>query len=120
MSSGRGFGGGSGLAGAGSMRMNCGCTLKLPIVTPCVSTQKNPACSSTISARNHAREELKACSGGKAFTVIADIECSPRTLVVNDECSAEGLDVVREVAVSADLAQTIRSANVRRVGGREQ
>ena len=50
----------------------------LPNVTPWVSTQKKPACSSTISARNQPREELKAWSGGKAFSVVADIDCSPR------------------------------------------
>jgi hypothetical protein len=31
---------------------------------------------------NQLREELKAWSGGKAFTVVADIDCSPRTLKV--------------------------------------
>src|SRR5688572_4871764 len=46
-------------------------------------------CSSTISARNQLREELKAWSGGKAFTV-ADIDCSPRARVINDDVPRKG------------------------------
>src|SRR5690349_19906230 len=72
------------------------------IVTQRVSAQKMRACNSTISARNQLRGEFRAWSGGKVFTVVADIDCSPSSLPFKRRSHAEGLGVARVPAGSAD------------------